>query len=78
VSNFSVFLMNGAPSTVEYTIQDSQGGLQTVSLVSTGESGAQTISLPTTGIVQVVITPTAASTFWDFLIDNVQFTIPPS
>ena len=78
VSDFSVFLMNGETSTVEYTIQDSGGGTRTVSLLSNSQSGAQTITLPTTGIVQVLITTTATEGPWDFLIDNVQFIVPSS
>lgn len=78
VSNFSVFLMNGWTTTVEYTIQDNFGGTETWSLVSNAESGAATISLPTDGIVQVLITPTGTPESWDFLIDNVRFTAPPA
>lgn len=77
VSDFSVFLMNGQPATVEYTIQDNFGGTDTWSLVSNAESGAKTISLPIDGIVQVVITPSGTPESWDFLIDNVRFTAPP-
>jgi hypothetical protein len=75
VSNFSLLLMNGATVTVEYRVQDNQEGSQTVTLPSNSESGAQTITLPSEGITQVLITPTVASEFWDFFIDNVQFTV---
>ena len=72
VSGFSLFLMNGLPFTVTYTVQDDLGTIQTVTLVANLNSGAQTVKLPDKGIIQVIITGDN-STSWDFLIDNVQF-----
>ena len=75
VSNFSVFVLNGDPFTVSYTVVDDQQGQQTVSLVSHDLSGATTITLPESGITHVAISPSDPSLAnWDFVIDNVRFT----
>ncbi len=72
ISNFSTFLLNGQLFTVTYTVQDDQGGSQTVSLVANLLSGAGTVMLSDSNITQVTITSNAG-TEWDFFIDNVQF-----
>jgi pimeloyl-ACP methyl ester carboxylesterase len=73
VSNFSVFVINGEPFEVTYTVQDDQGGLQTQSFPGNSDAGAGTINLPSSNILQVTITSNDSSN-WDFFIDNVSFT----
>jgi len=73
VSDFSMLLLNGLTVTVTYTVQDDQGGQQTVTLPPNFNSGAAVISLPTSGIMQVTATGGSGSQ-WDFLIDNIQYT----
>lgn len=72
VSEFSVFVMNGQTFTVNYMVEDDQGGMSMISLVANFQSGAGTVSLPSTGIHMVSITSDAGGN-WDFLIDNVKF-----
>jgi len=73
VGNFSVLIANGWALTIDYTIQDDRGGIQTRTLGSLFDSsGAATLSLPSTGIRQVVISSGMSN--WNFVIDNVQFT----
>lgn len=71
VSDFSVLVINGNTVTVTYTVQDNQGGSQSIALVANFLSGSGTLTLPSTGISQVTITSNA--TPWDFFIDNVSF-----
>ena len=72
VSNFSVFLLDGEPGrTVTYTVQDDQGGMQTIINTATFEQG-YTVMLPEAGIQQVTVTSTGGDN-WDFVIDNIRF-----
>jgi len=71
VSNFSIFVANGQTFVVSYTVQDDQGGTQTLVLFANFDSGAGTFSLPSTNIRRVVISSSTSS--WDFFIDNVRF-----
>jgi hypothetical protein len=71
VSNFSIFVANGQTFIVSYTVQDDQGGTQTLVLFANFDSGAGTFSLPSKNIRRVVISSSTSQ--WDFFIDNVRF-----
>ncbi len=72
VSNFSVFLLDGEPSrVVTYTVQDDQGGMQTITNTATFGQG-YTVMLPEAGIRQVTVTSNGGAN-WDFVIDNIRF-----
>ncbi len=76
VSNASLFLINGQPVTVTYTVQDDRGNLQNITLPSNIAAGASTVTLPAPNIRRVTITTTGGGPTWDFLIDNVRFEDP--
>jgi hypothetical protein len=73
VSNFSLFLINGATVTLTYTVEDDQGGIQKRTLVSNLASGSSTVVLPEAGIRQVTVTSNGGNA-WDFFVDNIRFT----
>jgi hypothetical protein len=74
VTNFSVFVLNGNPTTITYTVQDDAGNSQTKTLAANIDSGAGTFSLPDSNITSVMVSGSTPPTgFWDFLIDNVTF-----
>jgi hypothetical protein len=73
VSNFSLFLMNGDKKPRSYLIKDDLGAQQMVTLAPNFQSGATTVMLPSSGIRKVTITDDFSDTFYDFLIDNIQF-----
>jgi hypothetical protein len=71
ISDFSVFVANGQTFTVLYTVEDDQGGMQTLILFANLNSGAGTFTLPSTNIRRVTIRSNIAD--WDFFIDNITF-----
>jgi hypothetical protein len=71
ISNFSAFVMNGQVFAVTYTVQDDQGGMQTLTLFPNFSSGAGTFTLPSTNIRRVTIRGSASD--WDFFVDNLRF-----
>jgi hypothetical protein len=77
VTNFGVLLINGLPSTVTYTLTDNNGTQVEVPLTS---FATQSVILNDTGITQVTIAPSFATTGvqWDFSITNVKFTPGPA
>jgi hypothetical protein len=79
VSDFSVLVVNGNTVTVSYTVADDAGGSVTKSLVANlpAPGGADTFSLPDDGITSVTIGLTTPAGFYDFFIDDVQFTAFP-
>jgi hypothetical protein len=74
VSNFSVLVLNGDTSTVNYTVASDVGGTVTKSLLANFSSGADTFTLPDAGITSVTITRGASANAWDFFIDDISFT----
>jgi hypothetical protein len=74
VSNFSVRVVNGEGTTVNYTAAVPLGGTVTKSLAPNFDSGADTFALTDTGITSVTISRTTTTGFWDFFIDDVSFT----
>jgi hypothetical protein len=78
VAGFSALVLNGNVVTVSYTVAADTGGSVTKTVVENFNSGAETFSLPDVGVSSVTISQTTPSSFWDFLIDNVGFTVLPS
>ncbi len=68
VSGFSIDVTNEITDT--YTVADNRGGSQSLALT---QNVTHTFSLAETGITSVTI-GSASTTFFDFAIDNVQFT----
>jgi len=76
VENFSVDVLNGMLEPVSYTVTSNLGETVTKTIAASQSSGAETFTLTGSGITSVTITPTGGcSTFWDFLIDKVQFDV---
>jgi pimeloyl-ACP methyl ester carboxylesterase len=73
VSNVSLLLMNGRAVTVTYTVEDDQGGVRQVVLPPNLDSGAEVVTLPEQNIRHIDLSGDDPS--WDFLIDNVSFTL---
>jgi hypothetical protein len=76
-SQVSLDVYNGVPVAVDYTVASNVGGTQTQTLPPNFDSGQARFTLADRGITSVTITG-GIEGFWDFFIDNIEYTVMPT
>ena len=78
VTSFSLDILNGNTSTIEYELADNLGNQADFQIAPNFSGGVQSVGFATTGdevtISAVTGQSTPAGMTWDFLIDNINFT----
>jgi len=78
LTSFSLDVLNGNTTTVEYQLADNLGNIQDLTVAPNFSSGLQVMRFATTGTVFTLTAVTGQSTpsgmTFDFLIDNIDFT----